>query len=80
MAADEVPGREIEAGGAVMAQVIPLTDTVPLFQAQPVVVGQYMGRGLGESAAAIQGGFLHDPAIQMESGWIPGHGNDTWQG
>lgn len=33
-----------------------------------------MDRGLGESAAVIQGGILCDPALQMESGWIPDRG------
>lgn len=52
-----------------------------------MVVGQCMGRGLGGSAATIQGGFLHGPALPLELVWIPDHGGcqpepstDGWVG
>lgn len=73
-----MPGREGEAGGALTAQFVPLAESVPpLAQCSGHSLWWWdsVGRGLGESAATVQGGFLQDPALQMEPGWIPDRGD-----
>lgn len=66
-----------------MAQSAPLAEGVPALAQRrghsPLLVVGQCGQGLGESAAAGQAGFLQDPALQMEPGWIPDRGGGGGQ-